>query len=92
MAGCDIQMIIGMAISFVILAVITSYRLIKGPTITDRLVAADTIGIFMSIAMLFIGLHYNISLLVDIVLAYAVLLFVDILIFAKYFEHRELYK
>lgn len=85
-------MIIGIAIFFVLLAIITSYRLIKGPTITDRLIAADTIGIFMSIVIMLIGLYYNIALLIDVVLAYAVLLFVDILIFAKYFEHRELYK
>ncbi len=85
-------MILFMAIFFVILSIITLYRLIIGPTITDRLVAADTIGIFMSIVMLLIGLYYDMALLVDIVLGYAVLLFVDILIFSKYFEHRELYK
>lgn len=85
-------MILFMAIFFVILSIIALYRLIVGPTITDRLVAADTIGIFMSIVMLLIGLYYDMSLLVDIVLGYAVLLFVDILIFSKYFEHRELYK
>ena len=85
-------MIIYLAIFFVVLAIITLYRLIVGPTITDRLVAADTIGIFMSIVMLLIGLYYDMVLLVDIVLAYAVLLFVDILIFSKFFEHRELYK
>ncbi len=85
-------MILFMAIFFAILSIITLYRLIVGPTITDRLVAADTIGIFMSIVMLLIGLYYDMALLVDIVLGYAVLLFVDILIFSKYFEHRELYK
>ncbi len=85
-------MILFMAIFFVILSIITLYRLIAGPTITDRLVAADTIGIFMAIVMLLIGLYYDMELLVDIVLGYAVLLFVDILIFSKYFEHRELYK
>lgn len=85
-------MIIGMAIFLVFLIIIVSYRVIVGPTLTDRLIAADTIGIFMSMVMLLIGLHYNIELMVDIVLAYAVLLFVDILIFAKYFEHGELYK
>mgnify|MGYP006294568845 FL=1 len=92
MAGSDIRMIILLAIFFVILAFITLYRLIVGPTITDRLIAADTIGIYMSIVMLLIGLYYNITLLVDIVLAYAILLFIDILIFSKYFEHKELYK
>jgi multicomponent Na+:H+ antiporter subunit F len=85
-------MIIGMAIFLAFLSLIVSYRVIIGPTITDRLIAADSIGIFMSMVMLLLGLHYNITLIVDIVLAYAVLLFIDILIFAKYFEHGELYK
>ncbi|MFW6305805.1 MAG: monovalent cation/H+ antiporter complex subunit F [Bacillota bacterium] len=85
-------MIISMAIFFVVLSIIVFYRFLIGPTVTDRLVAADTIGIFMALAMLFIGLYYNMNLLVDIVLAYAVLFFVDILIFSKFFEHRELYK
>lgn len=85
-------MIIGIAIFFAILAFIVSYRVIVGPTITDRLIGADTIGIFMSIVMLMIALEYDIFLLIDIVLAYAVLLFVDVLIYAKYFEHGELYR
>ena len=85
-------MIIGLAIFFTILSIIVSYRVVIGPTITDRLIGADTIGIFMSLVMLMIALEYDISLLVDIVLAYAVLLFIDMLIYAKYFEHGELYR
>jgi len=85
-------MILGLACFLIILAIITTYRVITGPTLTDRLIAADTIGIFMAMVMLLLGLYFNIILLVDIVLAYAILLFVDILIFAKYLEHRELYK
>ncbi|RCW49904.1 MULTISPECIES: monovalent cation/H+ antiporter complex subunit F [unclassified Halanaerobium] len=85
-------MIIGFAIFFTILSIIVSYRVIKGPTITDRLIGADTIGIFLSIVMLLIALEYDLYLLIDIVLAYAVLLFIDVLIYAKYFEHGELYK
>jgi multicomponent Na+:H+ antiporter subunit F len=46
----------------------------------------------MSMVMLMIALEYDMFLLVDIVLAYAVLLFIDMLIYAKYFEHGELYK
>lgn len=85
-------MIIGLAIFFTVLSIIVSYRVVVGPTITDRLIGADTIGIFMSMVMLMIALEYDIYLLVDIVLAYAVLLFIDMLIYAKYFEHGELYK
>lgn len=85
-------MIVGLAIFFSILSIIVSYRVVVGPTITDRLIGADTIGIFMSMVMLMIALEYDILLLVDIVLAYAVLLFIDMLIYAKYFEHGELYR
>jgi len=85
-------MIIGLAIFFAVLSLIVSYRVIVGPTITDRLIGADTIGIFMSLVMLMIALHYDLYLLIDIVLAYAVLLFIDMLIYAKYFEHGELYR
>lgn len=85
-------MIIALAIFFTVLSIIVSYRVVVGPTITDRLIGADTIGIFMSLVMLMIALEYDIYLLVDIVLAYAVLLFIDMLIYAKYFEHGELYR
>jgi len=85
-------MIIGLAIFFTILSIIVSYRVVIGPTITDRLIGADAIGIFMSLVMLMISLEYDILLLIDIVLAYAVLLFIDMLIYAKYFEHGELYR
>jgi len=85
-------MIIGLAVFFTVLSIIVSYRVIVGPTLTDRLIGADTIGIFMSLVMLMIALHYDLYLLIDIVLAYAVLLFIDMLIYAKYFEHGELYR
>ncbi len=85
-------MIIGLAIFFSVLSFIVSYRVVIGPTITDRLLGADTIGMFMSIVMLMIALEYDILLLIDIVLAYAVLLFIDMLIYAKYFENGELYR
>ncbi|SDK73341.1 monovalent cation/H+ antiporter complex subunit F [Halanaerobium congolense] len=85
-------MIIGLAAFFAVLSFIVSYRVVVGPTITDRLIGADTIGIFMSMVMLMIALEYDMFLLVDIVLAYAVLLFIDMLIYAKYFEHGELYR
>ena len=85
-------MIIALAVFFTVLSIIVSYRVVVGPTITDRLIGADTIGIFMSLVMLMIALEYDVYLLVDIVLAYAVLLFIDMLIYAKYFEHGELYR
>ncbi|ACL69961.1 monovalent cation/H+ antiporter complex subunit F [Halothermothrix orenii] len=85
-------MIIFMSIFLSLLAIMCLYRVIVGPTIPDRLIAADSIGVLLSMVILMVGLYFNIEILIDVVLAYAVLLFVDVLIFAKYFEHKELFK
>ena len=85
-------MIIGLAIFFTITSLLILIRAVLGPTITDRLIAADSIGIFLTLVILLIGVHYEIELFVDISLGYAILLFIDMLIFSKYFEHEELYK
>mgnify|MGYP000662718675 FL=1 len=85
-------MIIGLAIFFTITSLLILIRAVLGPTITDRLIAADSIGIFLNLVILLIGVHYEVELFVDISLGYAILLFIDMLIFSKYFEHEELYK
>ena len=85
-------MIIGLAIFFFFFFLLILIRSVLGPTITDRLIAADSIGIFLTLVILLIGVYYEISLFIDISLGYAILLFIDMLIFSKYFEHEELYK
>lgn len=85
-------MIIGLAIFFTVASLLILIRAVLGPTITDRLIAADSIGIFLTLVILLIGVYYEIELFVDISLGYAILLFIDMLIFSKYFEHEELYK
>ena len=85
-------MIIGLAIFFTVASLLILIRAVLGPTITDRLIAADSIGIFLNLVILLIGVHYEVELFVDISLGYAILLFIDMLIFSKYFEHEELYK
>jgi multicomponent Na+:H+ antiporter subunit F len=54
-------MIIAMAIVLILLAMVASYRLIVGPTITDRLIAADAIIIFISLVILLLALYINIE-------------------------------
>ena len=85
-------MIVGMAVFLAILALVTTYRIWVGPTVPDRLIGADSVGIFLAMIMLLTGLHYNLKVMVDVVLVFAILQFVDLLIFAKYYEHGELFK
>jgi multicomponent Na+:H+ antiporter subunit F len=77
---------------YIVLSGISFIRFLTVSTIPDRLIIADAIGLLIAMAMLYIAVFSSLFYLVDLVLIYSILLFVDILIFAKYFEHRELYK
>ena len=67
------------------------YRVIVGPTVPDRLVAADTIGLLLALVMVLLAYRYALKPLYDVALVYAVLQFADVLIVAKYIERGELH-
>jgi len=61
------------------------YRVIKGPTIFDRLLGAGAIGTKTMVLILTIGVVYKrFDMFVDITLAYAVLNFIGIIAIAKF--------
>lgn len=73
----------------VLTAIITvpAYRVIKGPTVFDRLVGANAIATKTIVLICLIGYVFErISMFIDITLAYAVLGFIGSLIIAKYFS------
>lgn len=68
------------------LALICLYRGIFGPTIIDRIVGVGVVGTKTLIVLLLIGILYKrLDMFVDIALAYAVLNFIGVIIFAKFF-------
>ena len=61
------------------------YRVVKGPTIFDRMLGAGAIGTKTMVLILTIGFTYNrFDMFVDITLAYAVLNFIGIIAIAKF--------
>ncbi len=81
-------------IPFVILAVLISaiicfYRVIIGPTVFDRIAAADSMGIMFVVILVLLGLYFKREIFIDVALVFGLLLFVDILIMAKYFGKKE---
>ena len=66
-------------------AFINFYRVIKGPTVFDRIAAADAIGIMLLLILVLLGLYFEREVFIDVALVYALLLFVDVLIMARYF-------
>jgi multicomponent Na+:H+ antiporter subunit F len=72
----------------VILAVIIFiplYRILRGPTLFDRMLGAGAIGTKTMVLIIVIGLIFNrLDMFIDITLAYAVLNFIGTIAIAKY--------
>jgi multicomponent Na+:H+ antiporter subunit F len=72
------------------LCALTVYRVLRGPTIADRMVAAEILGILVvgicALMAIKTGRHY----LIDIGIAWIIFSFIGTLAFAKYLEGRKL--
>ena len=82
--GCGIALLLLMALCLV--------RVVGGPTILDRILGGNVIGTKTTVLLLIIGVLYdNVSMFVDIAIAYALLNFIATLGAAKYFlRHKNL--
>lgn len=77
-------MMIAASVAIIVSAMAVFGRLVLGPTVPDRLVAANTLGVmFFTLIVLLAGIFRTDSFL-DVALVYAVLQFADVLIMAKY--------
>lgn len=70
-----------------IIIVVPFYRVLKGPTVFDRLLGVGAIGTKTLVLICLVGFIYGrVDLFVDIALSYAVLNFISVLAIAKYFR------
>jgi multicomponent Na+:H+ antiporter subunit F len=84
------HLFLGSGIALVLLMGLCLVRVIGGPTVLDRILGGNVIGTKTTVLLLFIGaLHDNLSMFVDIAIAYALLNFIATLGAAKYFLHRK---
>jgi len=78
------------AIVLTIIIIIPFYRVVKGPTVFDRLLGAAAIGTKTLVLILLLGfLFKRLEMFIDIALAYAVLNFISTLIISKYFSTEK---
>ncbi|MGM0369109.1 MAG: monovalent cation/H+ antiporter complex subunit F [Bacillota bacterium] len=66
--------------------ILTFYRVIKGPTVFDRIAASDTIGIMFLLILVLLSLYFDRAIFIDVAIVFSLLLFTDTLIMAKYFS------
>ena len=76
------------AICCIVLALVLVYRLVKGPSVADRAVAADTIDVLADMALVLFALYSGRSVFLDIALVTALLGFIGTVIIARYLEGR----
>ena len=73
-------------ICFIVLAIVLFYRVIKGPSVVDRAVTADSIDILTDMALVLYALYTGRTVYLDIAMVTAVLGFVGSTLVAKYLE------
>jgi multicomponent Na+:H+ antiporter subunit F len=69
---------------------ICMYRIIRGPTIPDRMVAVDIFGILVVGVCAIISIQTERSYILDIGIAWIILSFIGTLTLAKYLTGRKL--
>ncbi len=66
------------------------YRIVRGPSIADRMVGLDIFGILVVGICAVLAIQTNKMFILDIGIAYVILSFVGVLSLAKYLEGRKL--
>lgn len=73
---------------FVALSLFYLYRIIKGPSVWDRLLGLNLFSINMIIIMILYALINDISYLLDIAIVYALLGFIGIVFMARFIQRK----
>jgi|AntRauTorcE11898_2_1112593.scaffolds.fasta_scaffold50107_2 multicomponent Na+:H+ antiporter subunit F len=63
-----------------------TYRFIKGPSSSDRLVALDTLTTIISVTLVLGALFFNNKVLIDISFVFAALSFTSVIVISRYLE------
>lgn len=83
------EFFVGAGVYLGVLMVAAFYRVAKGPTTYDRILAVNLIGTMTVVLLVFMGFIYRrVEMFVDISLMYSLLGFVGVLIFAKYLSKK----
>lgn len=64
-------------------------RLIKGPSVADRVVSLDTFNVITIGLISLLALTFKNNLFLDIAIVYAVLAFLETIVFARYLEGKD---
>jgi len=83
-----VEMLI-VAVAFAFLAFLNVYRLAKGPSAADRMVAGDSIDILVCCAMVLYSLYSGRGIYLDIAIICALFGIVDTMLVGRYLEKKR---
>lgn len=84
-----IKTLLTLTVLGIILAVcIALYRLVKGPTAPDRVIAGDMMANLATAVVVILSIYYEEAMLLDIAILLAILGFIGTLAISKYVEGR----
>ncbi|MCD6411904.1 MAG: cation:proton antiporter [Thermoplasmata archaeon] len=84
------SLFLGASVFLVICIVLAMIRVIKGPTVPDRVVGLDTINTLVVVAMILCGAASRESIYIDVAIVYALLSFITTILIARYLEGGEI--
>jgi len=74
------------SVILVFISLFASYRLFLGPTIYDRLISLNVVGVIITIILILISIETDLGLYLDIALSFVMLDFVGTIALIKYLE------
>lgn len=83
------NLITALSIMLVFIALLTSYRLFVGPTVYDRLISLNMVGVIVTVILILISINSGMGLYIDIAISFIMLDFVGTIAFAKYLGGGE---
>ena len=83
--------VLGSAIGLVLFTFLCLFRVVGGPTVLDRIVGVNVVGAKTTVLLVLMGhIFENVSMFVDIAIAYAMLNFILSIGVTKFFLRRKI--
>lgn len=87
----DLMLVVDIALAFVAISIaFCFYRVVVGPTVPDRVVALDTIGVNIIAVIGLYSIKLGTKLFLDAVLVIAILGFVGVVAVAKFLQRGDI--
>ena len=83
-------MITAVLVVLLLAAITFGYRLLRGPTVPDRILALDTLNVTAIAELMLLGMHLKTAVYFEAALVIAMLGFVSTVVLSKYVIRRDI--